>query len=139
MAILLVSASIFLVFGLVAYYLSILIRNNKKTPQEAGLKALLSVHCHVRSDSMVGFSSGKDFYSTLPARFTLYQQFIVIKAITDQTYQRDHVVFVQRPGLFGQRLFIKLGELGNAIEIIGKTAKIIPALKHAGYQVVNEK
>lgn len=136
---LLVLVSILIVSGMVAYYVSILIRNNSKTPQEAGLKAILSVHCHVRSDSMVGFSSGEDFRGTLPARFTIYQQFIVIKAIMDRTCQRDHVIFVQRPGLFGQRLFIKLKELGNAIEIIGKTAKIIPALKHAGYQVMDEK
>lgn len=126
------------VCGIVVYYMAILAINEKKIPQESNLVPVLSVHCHVKSDPIVGFSSGKNFYTTIPARFTVYGSFIVVKAISGRTYQRDHVVFAKRPGLFRQRLFIRLKGLGDAIEIVGKTGKIIPALKTAGYTLLDE-
>jgi hypothetical protein len=135
MAVLLISVASLVVLGIVAYYISNLISNNRKSELEVNLQPVFSVHCHVRSDPIVGFSSGKNFYSTLPARFTIYKDFVMLKSTTERSYQRNHVLFVQRPGRFHQRLFIKLGQLDDAIEIVGKTARIIPALKTAGYQV----
>lgn len=127
------------VCGIVVYYMAILAINEKKIPQESNLVPVLSVRCHVKSDPIVGFSSGKNFYSAVPARFTIYGNFIVIKAITERIYQRDHVVFVKQAGLFRQRLFINLRQLANAIEIVGKTGKIIPALQSGGYKVLDER
>jgi hypothetical protein len=135
----LITVSVVPVSVILAYYISILVINGKKLPLESNLIPMLSVHCHVKSDPIVGFSSGKNFYSTIPARFTVYGSFIVVKAISGRTYQRDHVVFAKRPGLFHQRLFIRLKGLGDAIEIVGKTGKIIPALKSAGYTLLEER
>ncbi|HEX6549171.1 MAG TPA: hypothetical protein VF117_00685 [Gammaproteobacteria bacterium] len=135
----LITVSTVPVCGILAYYLWILVINGKKLPLEANLVPVLSVHCHVKSDPIVGFSSGKNFYTTIPARFTIYGSFIVVKALSGRTYQRDHVIFAKRPGLFHQRLFIQLKGLGDAIEIIGKTGKIIPALKTAGYTLQEER
>jgi hypothetical protein len=122
-----------LVSGLIAYYVAILAINNRRTPQEIGLTPILSLTCHVRSDPIVGFSSGKSFYSTFPARFSLYQDFIVLKSVTERVYRRDHVTFVIRSGWLRERLFIHLKELGDAIEISGETRRIIAALRTNGY------
>ena len=127
------------VCSLVAWYVAILVINDRRITQESNLVPLLSVRCHVRSDPIVGFSSGKNFYSTVPARFTIYGNFIVIKAITGRVYQREHLMFARKPGLLRERLFINLKSLDNAIEIVGNTAKIIPALKMAGYTLQEER
>ena len=110
--------------------------SHSKTPQATDLPALLSTFCVARSDPITGFSSGKNYFSPDIGRFTLHRDFVRLKVGTrEMTCQRDHTVFIVRPGWLRQRLFIRLGNMDDAVEIIGRNRKIIAALKRAAYRV----
>lgn len=96
---------------------------------------VLSAFCLVKSDPITGFSSGKNFYSVNSARFTIYRDYALLSSPSEMTCQRDHTVFITRPGWLRTRLFIRLGNMDDAIEIIGRNRKIIGTLKHTGYRV----
>lgn len=103
-------------------------------------KAILSAYCLVVSDPITGFSSGKNYFSLATGHFMLYGDFVQLKVgIRDMACQRDHTIFIERPGWFRKRLFIRLGNLDDAIEIIGRNRKIITALKRAGYNVQSQQ
>ena len=109
---------------------------HSSTSQATDLPALLSTFCMVRSDSITGFSSGKNFGSLEASHLTLYRDRVLLKTVTNEmTCQRDHTVFIVRPGWLRQRLFIRLGNMDDAVEIIGRNRKIIAALKRAAYRV----
>lgn len=113
---------------------------NLGTPSSAsGQPALLSTFCFIGSDSITGFSSGKNFSSVIPARCIIHRQFVVLKSWVGMTCQRDNTVFIERPGWLRTRLFIRLGNLDDAIEIIGRNRRIIAVLRRAGYQIETQR
>lgn len=110
--------------------------NSGQPLQTLNQQAVLSIFCLVVSDPITGFSSGKNYFSPEIGRFILHRDFVRLKVgAREMTCQRDHTVFIARPGWLRQRLFIRLGNLDDAIEIIGRNRKIICALKRAAYRV----
>lgn len=139
MFVVLITVQAVLVGALVAWYVAILVINGRKIPEELDLTPLLSTRCHVKSDAITGFASGKEYNSAVPARLSVYGNFIVLKSIAGRVYHRERVTFTTKPGLLRERLFIRLKSVDTAVEIVGNTAKIIPALKMAGYTSLEER
>ena len=110
--------------------------NIEQPSRASNQEVILSVLCLVVSDPITGFSSGKNYFSPEIARFTLQRDFVQLKLWTrEMTCQRDHTAFIERPGWLRQRLFIRLGNLDDAIEIISRNRRIIAALRRASFRV----